>query len=57
MKTCPTCGQTVDDGFIEYFCKCGCGIGCKTTDPDAEKKIADWKAKHECKTNVRGKLN
>ena len=45
---CPTCGHEIDDGFKEYFCKCGCGICCKADDPKADKKIESWKRQHKC---------
>jgi len=48
MTTCPTCGQDIDDGWIEYYCSCGCGIGCLKTDPKANEKIEAWKARHKC---------
>jgi hypothetical protein len=38
-----------DKYFKEHHCKCGCGIGCRATDPNAEKKIEAWKAKHKCR--------
>jgi hypothetical protein len=49
MKTCPTCGQPVDEDWKDYYCQCGCGISCKATDPKADEKIAEWKLKHKCK--------
>jgi hypothetical protein len=49
MTICPKCGHNFEDYFLEYYCKCGCGIGCKKTDPDAEKKIEEWKKEHVCK--------
>lgn len=35
--------------WIDYRCKCGCGITVKATDKDAEKKIEKWKKAHKCK--------
>jgi hypothetical protein len=30
----------------EHWCKCGCGICCRASDPDADKSIEAWKKKH-----------
>ena len=49
MKTCPMCGNEIIDGFLEYWCQCGCGICCRADDKDAEKKIEAWKRDHKCK--------
>jgi protein-arginine kinase activator protein McsA len=55
MKTCPTCGSEVKELWKEHWCHCGCGICCRASDPGADDRIKEWKAKHKGKCHGKSK--
>ena len=43
-----TPGDRMKKKWKEHWCKCGCGICCRASDPGADDRIKEWKAKHKC---------